>query len=409
MTYFLTVMGYILTTIYFSIGLSAFGLMVTERYERKRHIQHASILTATNLFAYTMCGVLHMGLFVNWIVFGIVNYIEFRLLLKVSKQKALFFSFTICLVGLSSNLFYRALLTSILNKPLSYFDSATQSWEYSTVYPVMLSFLSSGTIFLICARERFSQKLRYVLKALHHLRYLMVTMAILITYLMAQFLLYSSETNNLPAKIWSLAACLYVSFGYSCILFFALKMSYLYHLDQENKVMQTKLRSFMSEERSLRRATDLDTTTGVCSRGVGDDFFRKFMQEYTSFQVSLIDLDGLKYVNDHYGHEAGDAYLKTVADHLKDICIKGRDLVYRYGGDEFILLYLDQDRSLLAEQLRVCGSKLQKRPEVHGMQISFGIVTYTGEETMEQLIEVADQQMYEMKHRHKKEQPERYR
>ena len=63
-----------------------------------------------------------------------------------------------------------------------------------------------------------------------------------------------------------------------------------------------------------------------------------------SISLILVDLDFFKHVNDEYGHAAGDAVLLQVARLLKEI-VRKPDLVVRWGGEEFVILALDSDRT----------------------------------------------------------------
>ncbi len=83
----------------------------------------------------------------------------------------------------------------------------------------------------------------------------------------------------------------------------------------------------------------LDPLTGVVSRGFIMDFTRELIQEGTPFTFAIVDLDNFKYVNDTYGHHAGDKVLSDVAQSLKDY-IGSHGVVGRYGGDEFLFVDL---------------------------------------------------------------------
>jgi diguanylate cyclase (GGDEF)-like protein len=101
--------------------------------------------------------------------------------------------------------------------------------------------------------------------------------------------------------------------------------------------------------------------------------------------VALVDLDGLKLVNDHFGHAAGDAALRAMADAL-NASLRGADRAYRSGGDEFVLLLPDTV---------VTGPEfLQARMAAAGAPAcSVGVATFPAD-PIEQLVELADARMY---------------
>lgn len=107
----------------------------------------------------------------------------------------------------------------------------------------------------------------------------------------------------------------------------------------------------------------LDSLTGVISRQYILDFARKLVNEKVPFAMCMMDLDNFKYINDSYGHKAGDICLKTIAEGLVNSI--GEDgLVGRFGGDEFIILYLKsnayEDVHLLFEHLYGEGGAVRR-------------------------------------------------
>ncbi|WP_020207733.1 GGDEF domain-containing protein [Gilvimarinus chinensis] len=107
-----------------------------------------------------------------------------------------------------------------------------------------------------------------------------------------------------------------------------------------------------------------------------------------------MDLDHFKIINDQHGHEAGDNTLQSVATLIKSRLRSESDDVYRYGGEEFLLLLNNTELSgacQLAEALR--GSIASTL----GITASFGCAQHKEGESWDDWIERADQQLYEAK------------
>lgn len=108
--------------------------------------------------------------------------------------------------------------------------------------------------------------------------------------------------------------------------------------------------------------------------------------------VVMIDVDGLKGVNDTRGHAAGDAHLAAVADALRLIAREG-DGVYRIGGDEFAVLLADADRT--------AADRVISR--FSGPSISWGVATSAeGGADGESLLASADARMYRSRQDHRR-------
>jgi len=117
----------------------------------------------------------------------------------------------------------------------------------------------------------------------------------------------------------------------------------------------------------------------------------------------LIDIDFFKKFNDTYGHQAGDAVLKQVAQTLKKN-VRSTDVVCRYGGEEMsiILSNTDNDEAIITAQ-KICQAvakrpfKLSADQESH-VTISMGVATYPKDGTTPaELIERSDKGMYAAK------------
>ena len=114
-----------------------------------------------------------------------------------------------------------------------------------------------------------------------------------------------------------------------------------------------------------------------------------------------MDVDCFKHVNDTFGHQVGDAALKKIAAAIHT-CIRNTDILIRYGGDEFLLLFSQMDAQILArkkEEIQKAVSRITmpECPDLH-LSVSFGGVT--GVHPIGEAIRQADCLMYENKEKH---------
>ena len=138
-------------------------------------------------------------------------------------------------------------------------------------------------------------------------------------------------------------------------------------------------------------------------------FFHDFDKKYNAIirdpmrEISLFicDIDKFKKVNDTYGHNTGDEVLKQVAQILRDNC-RDCDGVYRWGGEEFIMIMTDIDMDKCAEradeirQIIEANDCVTEEYTVHHT-MSFGVTAFDPEKTIEGNISVADEKLYQAK------------
>jgi len=122
-----------------------------------------------------------------------------------------------------------------------------------------------------------------------------------------------------------------------------------------------------------------------------------------TFSVLLVDVDHFKAINDRHGHDGGDAVLRQIAEQLQDACRAG-DYVFRYGGEEFLLVLVDAGQPVLADlaekiRQRVAGSEFRlPSGEMLRVTISLGAAAYDGHPDPERLVKRADTALYQAKH-----------
>jgi diguanylate cyclase (GGDEF)-like protein len=160
----------------------------------------------------------------------------------------------------------------------------------------------------------------------------------------------------------------------------------------------------------LRSMAFIDGLTGVANRRQFDESlhseWRDCRRTHSPLTLAMIDIDHFKQFNDAYGHQAGDASLKAVADVLKAVIGRSHDLIARYGGEEFVCLLPCTDSAgaiVKAEELRQSVQTLNICHEASGavqvLTISIGVATIVpmGDLTPDRLIAAADMQLYEAK------------
>ena len=122
--------------------------------------------------------------------------------------------------------------------------------------------------------------------------------------------------------------------------------------------------------------------------------------------VMMIDLNGLKYTNDHYGHAAGDRLILDLTDILKK-AIPMSDFIGRYGGDEFIAIInnCDNDKiNRIAESLEYYKQECNQ-DRMPKLSFAYGYaLSSENEGDLAELLKIADEKMYKKKEEHYKKQ-----
>jgi diguanylate cyclase len=172
-------------------------------------------------------------------------------------------------------------------------------------------------------------------------------------------------------------------------------------------ILNEENRSFL-----LRKELEVYSNQDSLTRLPNIRFFKNkvedLLSENTPMLISMIDVDYFKVYNDTHGHQKGDSVLRTLGQLLLESA-REEDIVARYGGEEFVICYTNVSKPeevvFLAERFRkkVEDYKFEGEERQPGgrLTVSMGISFSSENKTMEQIIEQADQALYESKRRGK--------
>ncbi|MCG8910165.1 MULTISPECIES: PleD family two-component system response regulator [Pseudomonas] len=181
--------------------------------------------------------------------------------------------------------------------------------------------------------------------------------------------------------------------------------------DEAYRALRESQQQLLETNLVLQRLMNSDGLTGLSNRRHFDEYlemeWRRCLREQTQLSILLVDVDHFKAYNDTFGHVQGDEALRQVAGALRASASRPSDLPARYGGEEFVMVLPNTSPGgarLLAEKLRRSVQELNIRHELPSpgspLTVSVGVATLIPQagQTCRQLIELADQALYNAKH-----------
>lgn len=353
-----------------------------------------------NYSIFVLCSMLNLHLIINWIIFLILFLAEQSIIYRISIQKSALFALLGTQLGLSVNILCRSLFAVILDMPLNYFDNTISDPGNMKRYPVLLCFLIGGFLFWFIAHFDLLKRMHLVMDDRKTLVFLLGLLVAMYFYLCMNLLVYYIEENNLILKLWSMKSSVFVIMGECLSVFLSIKLGQISDYRSKSQHLQEQMIQEQQRELELLGIASTDPLTGCENRLQAKSRVQEALDAERVFCLGFVDLNELKPVNDHYGHEMGDKYIQAVSGELSQVCRQG-DSLFRYGGDEFILLLFDTTvlevtRNLEQVQKHLSDpSKYSDYPFL--MNISYGIASREDGFSVQDLIQIADTRMYQMK------------
>jgi diguanylate cyclase (GGDEF)-like protein len=159
------------------------------------------------------------------------------------------------------------------------------------------------------------------------------------------------------------------------------------------------------QEQQAKRLAVTDPLTGLANYRLLleriDTEIKRYGRNGKPFSVLLLDMDGLKKINDTYGHVAGSLALSRMAEVLHSSC-REVDTAARYGGDEFALVLPETSSEYARRVAERISKRLAEDTEIPRLAVSIGIAEYPGDGrsdglTIEHILSTADRALYEAK------------
>ncbi|HEY1252852.1 MAG TPA: GGDEF domain-containing protein [Thermoanaerobaculia bacterium] len=178
--------------------------------------------------------------------------------------------------------------------------------------------------------------------------------------------------------------------------------------DTERRLAALHARTVDDTRRSQRRAW-LDPLTETHNRFFLDEIRPQLEASEQGGSIVLIDVDGLKRINDEEGHEEGDKAIWTVATAIKKL-VRGNDHVIRWGGDEFLVILPGMEEELARKRFYMMPAKMDEvkqstkpgsKPYTRFLAASVGVHPYSKRAPLDLAISQADRVMYERKRAHR--------
>ena len=177
--------------------------------------------------------------------------------------------------------------------------------------------------------------------------------------------------------------------------------------DTEARLATIHQRAVDDTQRTRRRA-QIDPLTEAYNRFFLEELRPTLASEPLGGAIVLIDVDGLKTINDLEGHEEGDKAIWTVAAAIKKL-IRGDDFLIRWGGDEFLVILPGMDEEVAKKRFYMLPGKIEEvrqspraaRAYRKFLTASVGVTPFSTRVPFDMAIESADRLMYERKKAHK--------
>ena len=182
-------------------------------------------------------------------------------------------------------------------------------------------------------------------------------------------------------------------------------------IDIQNKQQQQQL---VEQQKELNYLVNIDPLTGLLNRKSLIASINQWKSLHQTLTLTLIDIDYYKQYNDLYGHIKGDDVLLSLSERLKNHFNQETDKVFRYGGDEFLILNYGESKQIITQRFIQLQHDLQENKMMHEASLCSDVITLSiggyqftlqgmAQLSVNELIQRADDSLYQVKNKGRNE------
>lgn len=347
---------------------------------------------------FVFASYLELPLVVNWFIFLIILGLEIRIVFSFDFLISYGLSLFCIIMGLAVNVFFRSLASILLRIPLDIFDNQKSSMKS---YPIFLGFLVMALLLYILRRIHFPSQLERMLHYRKSLVFYSWTEIFICLFLMIQLLAFSQSGNEIAIKTWGIKSALFSVIVLVITIIYSLRVASLhYYMDKQHEIRNHLIQE-KQDVNKLWKLAYTDMLTNLNNRHLLDKRLEEYAGYGSRITLAFIDINGLKSTNDQYGHLEGDRYLIEVSQILSGLSTGLNIDLFRYGGDEFVMMSNTLDEKEIMDLLIRANEMLKNGSVLYSRSISYGVVRGDCTE-YRKLIAAADDIMYQYKLKHYK-------
>lgn len=343
---------------------------------------------------FVIASYLELPLVVNWFIFLIILGLEVYIIFKYNLLTSYALSMFCVITGLAVNVLFRSFSSIILEVPLNLFDKTKSSIK---TIPIFLAFLVVALFLYVLRQLQFTLNLEKMLQNKESLVFYARTEVYIYVFLMIQLLVFTQSGSTMGIKTWGIKSALFSALILFIAIIYSLRVASLHYYIDKRHEMREHLIQEKKNINKLWRLAYTDMLTGCNNRQLLDKRLEEYAKYGGSITLAFIDINGLKAVNDQFGHVEGDHYLISVSQALMRVARGFNIDLFRYGGDEFVLMSNTLYEKDISQLLFKANELLKANEHIqYNRSVSYGVI-HGNSADYPKLLTAADESMYQFK------------